>query len=196
LDIQQPVELTLEEAYGGTARTLELLGQETCPTCGGTGEIAGATCHTCRGAGAIQRPRRIEAKIPAGETTGSKVRIVGEGQAAPGGRRKGDLLLVVTVRPHPRFERKGDDLHMEIDVPATLPVLGGEVEAPTLTGRVMLKVPPLTQNGRIFRLGGLGMPRLGKGGKGDLYARIRVRLPEQLDEKQRKLFEELQASGV
>ncbi len=99
-DIQQPVEVTLEEAYHGTARTLELLSQEPCPTCGGKGEIAGATCHTCGGYGEVQRPRRIEVKIPAGVTTGSKVRVGGEGQPGIGGGKKGDLLLVVTVRPH------------------------------------------------------------------------------------------------
>ena len=100
------------------------------------------------------------------------------------------------MRPHPRFERKGDDLYEDVDVPVTTAVLGGEVEVPTMTAKVMLKIPPLTQNGKLFKLGGLGMPQLKGGGKGDLYARVRVRLPEQLDDKQRELFEELSAAGV
>jgi molecular chaperone DnaJ len=195
-DIQQPVEVTLEEAYHGTTRTLQLLTSEPCPTCGGAGEIAGATCHTCGGYGELQRPRKLEVKIPTGVATGSKVRVAGEGQDGSGGGKKGDLLLVVTVRPHPRFDRKGDDLHEEIEVPLTVAVLGGETEVPTVTAKVMLKVPPLTQNGRVFKLGGLGMPRLGKEGKGDLHAKVRVRVPTELDEKQRKLFEELSATGV
>ena len=195
-DIQQPIDVTLEEAFHGTARTIEMVATEVCPTCGGSGEIAGATCHTCQGAGMVQRPRRIEVKIPAGVTTGSKVRIAKEGQAGAGGGQKGDLLLVVTVRPHPRFERKGDDLYEDVEVPVTTAVLGGEAEVPTMTARVMLKIPPLTQNGKSFKLSGLGMPHLGRDGKGDLYARIRVRLPESVDDTQRTLFEQLRSAGV
>ncbi len=195
-DIQQPVDITLEEAYHGTSRTIEMLAPEPCPTCGGSGDIAGATCHMCGGHGQVQRPRRIEVKIPAGVATGSKVRVAREGQPGMGGAPKGDLLLVVSVRLHPQFERKGDDLVTDIDVPLTVAVLGGEVEVPTVTAKVMLKVPPLTQNGRIFKLGGLGMPRLNKEGKGDLHARLRVKLPETIDDKQKQLFEELSAAGV
>jgi DnaJ-class molecular chaperone len=195
-DVQQPVEVTLEEAYHGTMRTLQLLTSEPCSTCGGAGEIAGATCHACGGYGELQRPRTLEVKIPAGVTNGSKVRIAREGQQGTGGGKKGDLLLVVSVRPHARFERKGDDLHEEIDVPVSVAVLGGETEVPTMTAKVMLKIPALTQNGRVFKLGGLGMPKLGKDGKGDLYAKVRVKLPAELDDKQRQLFEELRAAGV
>ncbi len=195
-DIQQPIDITLEEAYHGTTRTIEMLGLEPCPTCGGTGEIAGATCHMCGGHGQVQKPRRIEVKIPAGVATGAKVRVAKEGQPGMGGGAKGDLLLVVTVRTQSRFERKGDDLITEIEVPLTTAVLGGEAEVPTVTAKVMLKIPPLTQNGRAFKLGGLGMPHLNKEGRGDLHARVRVKLPEQLDEKQKALFEELSAAGV
>ncbi len=195
-DVQQPVDVRLEEAFHGTTRTLEMLATEECPTCGGAGEIAGATCHTCGGTGAVQRPRRVEVKIPAGVTNGSKVRMSGEGQAGIGGGQKGDLLLVITVRSHTRFERRGDDLHEDIDVPLTMAVLGGEAEVPTMTAKVMLKIPPLTQNGRVFKLTGLGMPKLGKEGRGDLHAKVRVKLPEQLDDNQRKLVEELAATGM
>jgi DnaJ-class molecular chaperone len=195
-DVQQPVEITLEEAYHGTARMLQLYGSEPCPTCGGAGEIAGATCHTCGGYGEVQTPRRIEVKIPAGVTNGSKVRVAGEGLPGLGGEKKGELLLVVIVRPHALLERRGDDLHEEIDVPLTTAVLGGETEVPTMTAKVMLKVPPMTQNGRVFKLGGLGMPRLGKEGKGDLHAKVRVQLPAELSGEQKRLFEELAAAGV
>lgn len=195
-DVQQPTEITLEEAFHGTTRTLELVSQEACTTCGGTGEVAGAVCHVCAGAGAIRKPRRLEVKIPAGVATGAKVKVAGEGQPGAGGGKKGDLLLVVSVRPHQRFERKGDDLYVDVDVPMTTAVLGGEAEVPTVTAKVMLKIPPLTQNGKLFKLGGLGMPRMKGGGKGDLYARVRARLPEKLDEGQKDLFEKLSASGV
>jgi len=195
-DIQSPVEVTLEEAYHGTTRTLQLMGNERCATCGGTGEIAGAVCHVCDGSGTVTRPRRLEVKIPAGVANGSKVRIAGEGQPGSGGGKPGDLILVVSVRPHARFERKGDDLYEDVEVPLTTAVLGGEVEVPTVTGKVMLKIPPLTQNGRVFRLAGLGMPRLGKQGKGDLHARVRVRVPAELSQEQRELFDRLRATGV
>ena len=195
-DVTHAVEVTLEEAYHGTERTLELLTREACPTCGGAGDVAGATCHICGGHGEVQRPRRLEVKIPAGVASGAKVRVAKEGQPGTGGAAKGDLLLAITVRPHPRFERKGDDLVEEIDVPLTVAVLGGETEVPTVTAKVMLKVPPLTQNGRAFKLAGLGMPRLGKEGRGDLHARVRIRLPDRLDEQQRQLFEQLAAAGV
>ncbi len=195
-DIQQPVQVSLDEAYHGSTRTLELLAQEPCPTCGGSGQIAGATCHTCQGHGQVQRPRRLEVKIPPGVSTGSKIRVAKEGQPGMGGGARGDLLLVVTVPPHPKFERKGDDLYEDVDVPLTTAVLGGEVEVRTVTAKVMLKIPPMTQNGRLFKLAGLGMPHLNKAGKGDLHARVRIRLPERLSDEQQKLFEDLRAAGV
>jgi DnaJ-class molecular chaperone len=139
-------------------------------------------------------PRRLEVKIPAGVQTGSRVRVAGEG--LPEGGRKGDLFLVVDVLPHERFERKGDDLHAEIDVPLSDAVLGGEVTVEAMGRKVALKVPPLTQNGRVIRLAGLGMPKLGAEKKGDLYVRVRVKLPEKLDGDSKKLFEELKALGI
>jgi DnaJ-class molecular chaperone len=170
LNVEQPVQVSLEEAYAGTVRTL-LMGAEN----GGT-------------------PRRLEVKIPAGVQTGSRVRVAGEG--LPEGGRKGDLFLVVDVLPHERFERKGDDLHAEIDVPLSDAVLGGEVTVEAMGRKVALKVPPLTQNGRVIRLAGLGMPKLGAEKKGDLYVRVRVKLPEKLDGDSKKLFEELKALGI
>lgn len=194
--IEQRVEITLEEAFRGTTRTLQLALEEQCPTCGGHGEIAGATCHVCQGQGAVLKPRRIEVKIPAGVETGSRVRVAGEGQPGIAGGPRGDLYLTVQVRPHERFERKGADLYTEVEVPLTDAVLGAEAEVPTLTGKVALKVPPLTQNGKVFRLAHLGMPRLHGGDRGHLYVRLKVRLPEKISEKERRLFEQLRAAGV
>jgi DnaJ-class molecular chaperone len=148
-------------------------------------------CHVCEGLGSRIELRRIEVKIPAGVQEGSRVRIAGKGQPGINGGPNGDLYLVISVKPNERFERRGDDLYEEVAVPLTEAVLGGEVEVPTMRGRVMLSVPPETQNGRTFRLAGLGMPHLNGGGKGDLYAKVRVVLPTNLDERGRKLFEEL-----
>jgi DnaJ-class molecular chaperone len=121
------------------------------------------------------------------------VRVAGEGSPSgrPGGPR-GDLYLAVRVRPHTRFERRGDDLLADVEVPLTDAVLGGEVTVQTIAGRrVAIAVRPLTQNGRQIRLHGLGMPRPGGKGHGDLYARVRVVLPERLSDRERKLFEQL-----
>jgi DnaJ-class molecular chaperone len=191
-DLETPVEVTLEEAYRGTARTISVQGAEICPTCGGAGEVGSATCHTCGGAGQVARTRRLEVQIPAGVRTGSRVRVAGEGSPGVAGGPAGDLYLVVNVAPHPRFERKGDNLYTDIEVPLVDAVLGGEVQMPTLDGRVALRIPELTQNGRQIRLAGKGMPRLGDPAKrGDLYARVQVRLPERLTAEERQLFERL-----
>jgi molecular chaperone DnaJ len=195
-NVEQAIEVTLEEAFHGTKRTLQLRSQEACATCGGSGELAGAICHVCEGAGATTKPRRLEVSVPAGVDTGSRVRIAGEGENGLGGSPKGDLLLVVKVRPHATFERKGADLHVDVDVPVTTAVLGGEVEVPTVTGSVMLKVPELSQNGKNFRLAGLGMPRLKGNERGDLLAKLRVKLPDSLGERDREHFNELRKAGV
>jgi DnaJ-class molecular chaperone len=193
--VEQRIDVTLEEAFRGASRTLQLAAEEPCATCGGSGEIANAVCHECQGRGVMLKSRRIEVKIPAGVDTGSRIRIAGEGGAGMDGRG-GDLYLVVSVAPHPHFERKGADLYSDIDIPLTAAVLGTETEVPTLTSKVMLTIPPLTQNGKTFRLTGLGMPKLKGSGRGNLFARLRVKLPEKLDERSRELFEQLKEAGV
>ena len=186
---EAPVEISLEEAYTGTARVFEINSQERCPTCGGSGEVAGAVCHTCQGQGAVMKPHRIEAKIPPGIADGARVRIRGDSI--------GDVYLRVKVRPHERFERRGDDLYTEVEVPLSVAVLGGEARVKTLKGEVALTIPRLTQNGKTFRLRGLGMPHHnGNSKRGDLYAKAKVVLPEKLSAKEEKLFEELKALGA
>jgi DnaJ-class molecular chaperone len=193
-DIETPVEVSLEEAYHGTTRTVNLQSPETCKTCGGTGEVAGAICHTCEGMGTVTRPRRLEVRIPAGVKTGSRVRVAGEGRPGAGKGAAGDLYLVATVLPHSRFERKGDDLVVDIDVPVLDAVLGGEVTVPLIEGRVALRIPELTQNGRQIRLAGKGMPVLGSTDKrGDLFVRVRVQLPDKLTAEEREHFEAMRA---
>jgi DnaJ-class molecular chaperone len=196
-NIETPVQVTLEEAYHGTARTLQFDSVQACATCSGTGESSGSICPTCGGTGQVARPRRIEVKVPAGVATGSRVRIAGEGHPGMGGGPKGDLYLQVTVANHPRFERKGDDLYVDVDVPIVDAVLGGEVEVPTIDGRVALRIKELTQNGASVRLAGKGMPRLGKSSeRGDMFARVRVAVPRSLTDEQRALFEQLREPGT
>lgn len=195
-DIESPVELSLEEAFHGTTRTVQLEGPEACTTCGGSGQVAGAICHACEGAGQVLRQRRLEVKVPPGVKTGSRVRVAGEGRPGIGGGPPGDLYLVTTVKENARFERKGDDLYLDVTVPYTDAVLGGEVEVQMMDGRVALKVPELTQNGRQIRLAGKGMPLLGKAGRGDLFVRVRVLMPEKLTPEERDHFEALRKLGA
>ena len=190
-DVEQPVEVTLEEAYGGTTRVLELSRGGVCATCGGNGVVYGAVCAACRGSGTLQRVRRLEGKIPPGVTDGSRVRVRGEGNPGMMRGAPGDLYMVVSGRPHERFQRKGDDLYVDIPVPLDNAVLGGEVEVQTLKGRIALNIPPETQNGQTFRLAGQGMPHLGGGGSGDLFARVQVVLPKSLSAREREIFQEL-----
>lgn len=192
-NVQHMAEVTLAEAYRGTTRELNMQTEEPCSTCGGSGRLVGAVCHVCQGSGVTMRSRRLEVKIPPGVSDGSRVRVAGEGPrpSGRGGGARGDLYLVVSVRPHERFSRRGDDLHTEVEVPLLDAVLGGEVAVSTLKGKAMLKIPPLTQNGRVFRLAGLGMPHLGSSAKGDLFAKVEVILPADLSPEERELFEKL-----
>ena len=122
---------------------------------------------------------------------GSKVRVAGKGQPGYNGGTSGDLFLKVTVRHHDKFERHGDNLHESIDVPLKDALLGGEVQVPTLKGKLALKIPAETQNGKVFRLTGQGMPHLGKSTRGDLLAKVNVVLPVKLTEKEKEFFRHL-----
>jgi curved DNA-binding protein len=159
-DIEQEVEVSLEEAFRGAQRLMELDGS------------------------------RLEVKIPAGVKTGSKVRVAGEGLPAGRGAVRGDIYLLIKVLPHPTFERRGDDLHCEVAVDMFTALLGGEVRVPTLSGPLALRVPAGTQAGRTFRLTGQGMPRLRSDQRGDLYAKVRITLPEKLEEREVQLVRE------
>ncbi|MEO6198079.1 MAG: J domain-containing protein [Dehalococcoidia bacterium] len=193
-NVEYATEITLEEAFHGTTRTVSLRTEEPCTTCGASGEIANAVCHTCGGAGAVVHPKRIEVKIPAGARDGTRVRIAREGSAGQGGGPRGDLYVVTRVRPHSRFERKGDNLIEDVPVHVEDAVLGGEVEVETIDGKhIAVTVPPMTQNGRQIRLKGLGMPSLDARKKGDLIARIRLVIPDDITDDERELYEQLRA---
>lgn len=164
-DIEHPVDVSLAEAYMGATRLLQMEGLDN---------------------------RRLEVKIPAGVKDGSRVRIAGEGAPGIGGGPKGDLYLVISVHPDPTFDRKGDDLYVEVPVPLQLLMLGGEIHVPTPKGtKLALKIPSETQNGKQFRLGRQGMPKLQGGGSGDLYAKVKAVLPTNLSKREKELFEEL-----
>ncbi len=190
-DIESQVEVSLEEAYSGTSRLLNLQAEEACPACGGSGRTQRTLCSTCRGGGTVLRSKQLEVKIPPGVKTGSRIRIAGQGGPGSGGPA-GDLYLVMTVKPHALFERQGDNLVTPVPVPLLTAVLGGVVHVPTPRGtRLELKIPPETQNGRLLKLTGQGMPRLEKAGKGDLLVKVNVQLPAGLSEAEKELFQKL-----
>ncbi len=191
-DVEQPVEITLREAYSGAKRLYTINQPEICLTCSGTGKFSGRTCAVCGGSGMIERERRITVSIPAGVDTGTRVRVAGEGQPTPNNGARGDLYLKVTVRPDPQYERRGDDLVLEAHAPLTTVVLGGELPVSLIDGkRITLTIPPETQNGRVFRVAGKGMPKLNGSGHGNLLVRVMATLPDRLTDHERQLFEEL-----
>ena len=188
-DLETPVEVTFEEAYSGTSRMISFQVEETCATCRGTGRIQGVPCSVCRGAGVVPNMKRLEVKIPAGVNTGSRVRVAGQGQPGVGGA--GDLYLNITVLPNPNFEREDSNIQTTVNVPLSVAILGGEIQVPTPKGKLALKVPPETQNGRVFRLAGQGMPKPGSSLRGDLLVKINVVLPTGLSEREKELFRRL-----
>jgi molecular chaperone DnaJ len=192
-DIESTVEVSLEEAYHGSKRVIQLQTEEPCTACGGTGRVGNRVCTMCNGAGGKIIPKRLEVKIPAGVRDGSRIRIAGEGVSGRAGGKKGDLYLVAKVLPHKLFERKGDDLYTEVSVPLATVMLGGEVGLPTLKGNLSLKIPPETQNGRVFRMAGKGMPQLGNSKYGNMFAKVKVVLPTNLTGEEKKLFERLRS---
>jgi DnaJ-class molecular chaperone len=190
-DIEHPIEVTLEEAYHGASRIIRMQVEVPCQVCAGTGVIQNRHCSACGGSGRMINPRKLEVKIPPGVKDGSRIRMAGEGRAGYGGGPKGDLHLVVSIKPHKLFERKNGDLYVEVSVPLTTAVLGGEIDIPTLKGKLALKIPPETQNGRLFRLTGQGMPNLSGSNKGNLFAKIKVILPTNLNQKEMEIFKQL-----
>ncbi len=192
-DIESPIEVSLEETYHGSTRIIQFQTAEPCTACGGTSRVGNRVCTICNGTGGKVIPKRLEVKIPVGVRDGSRIRIAGEGGPGRAGGSKGDLYLVAKVLPHNLFERKGDDLYTEVSVPLATAMLGGEVRLPTLNGNLSLKIPAETQNGKVFRLAGKGMPQLGNNKYGNMFAKIKVVLPTNLTDEERKVFEKLRS---
>lgn len=170
-----------------------------CDVCGGAGEIITDPCPECRGNGRVEGQQTIQVKVPAGIEDGSRLRLMGEGEAGISGGPAGDLYVVISIRPHPLFrERDGRDLYCQVPVPFVVATLGGEVEAPTLEGAVTVRVPEGTQSGKTIRLRGKGLPPLQPRAdagqlermRGDVYVEFFVEVPTQLTDRQRELLEE------
>ncbi|MEQ4675710.1 molecular chaperone DnaJ [Providencia vermicola] len=164
--------------------------QQPCPTCHGRGKVIKDPCNKCHGHGRVERYKTLSVKIPAGVDTGDRVRLSGEGEAGENGAPAGDLFVQVHVLPHNIFERDGNNLHCEVPINFADAALGGEIEVPTLDGRVKLKIPAETQTGKIFRMKGKGVKSVRGGLQGDLMCHIVVETPVKLNEKQKALLKE------
>jgi molecular chaperone DnaJ len=166
----------------------------TCPACQGAGQIVKERCPECRGQGRLEREKTIELRIPPGVDTGTRLRVAGEGEPGPNGGPPGDLYVVLEVKEHQFFERRGADLYCTIPLSIAQASLGTELQVPGLNGEEKLKIPEGTQSGAVFRLKGRGLADPRGGGKGDLYYHVRVLTPTRLTRDQRKLIEQLGAT--
>ncbi len=168
--------------------------QQTCPTCSGKGKIISDPCRKCHGQGRVEKSKTLSVKIPAGVDTGDRIRLSGEGEAGEMGAPAGDLYVQVHIKEHPIFKRDGNNLYCEVPLSFTRAALGGDIEVPTLDGKVKLKIGAETQTGKMFRLRGKGVKSVRGGGIGDLMCKVVVETPVNLTSKQKELLEELDKS--
>ncbi|HEX4519084.1 MAG TPA: molecular chaperone DnaJ [Gaiellaceae bacterium] len=165
--------------------------QQPCPTCRGNGTIVDTPCPTCHGAGRERRTKRYTVRIPAGVKDGTKIKLKGKGEAGWGGAPAGDLYVITRVEPSKLYERRGDDLVLDVPITYSEAALGATVEIPTPEGRVSLKVPGGSQDGKMLRVKGRGSPKLNGSGRGDLLARLKVAVPSKLSKAEREALENL-----
>jgi molecular chaperone DnaJ len=186
------------QACGGRGQLVYQQGfftvNRTCPACQGAGQIVKERCADCRGQGRIERERTIELRIPPGVDTGTRLRVQGEGEPGPNGGPAGDLYVVLEVKEHKFFERRGADLYCTVPLSIAQATLGTELQVPGLNGEETLKIPEGTQGGAVFRLKGKGLPDPHGGGRGDLYFHVRVLTPTKLTREERNLMEQLHAT--
>jgi len=163
--------------------------RQVCPTCGGAGQVIEKPCTKCGGEARVTETSNLKVKIPAGVDTGSRLRSAGKGEAGILGGQSGDLYIVVHVKDHKIFERRNDNLYLDMKIPFTLAALGGTLEVPTLTDKGSIKVPPGTQSGTTFRLKGKGMPHLRGSGTGDQMVKVAIDVPKKLSSEERSALE-------
>mgnify|MGYP001206618775 CR=1 FL=1 len=172
-----------------------IVNRRICPTCSGSGKIIRERCGVCNGTGKVKKRRKIHIKIPAGIDDGAQLRVPNEGESGVRGGPPGDLYIVVNVKSHEFFERDGNDIYCEVPITFAQAALGDEIEVPTLTGKVKLKIPAGTQTHTYFRLKGHGVPHVRGIGQGDQHVKVVVVTPTKLTEKQRELLREFARLG-
>jgi DnaJ-class molecular chaperone len=190
-DAAAEIHITLREAVQGGRARLTLQREGACRQCGGQGLSGGGICPACTGRGAVLLPEDIEVNIPAGVQQGSRIRLQGKGGAPGRSRQPGDLYLSVNIQDDRSFHLRGRNIHTEVPLTASEAALGAEVDVPTVTGRVRMRIPPETQNGTTFRLKGKGLPALGRHPAGDQIVTVRIVIPSNLSAREKELYHEL-----
>jgi len=190
-DLETNIELGLRDLYEGGKKSISLQIEDVCPRCHGAGTEAGHLCPRCHGTGQVLALKKFEVTIPKGIAENQRIRLAAQGGAGINGGPSGDLYLVVKSPDDPLYRRKGDDLYVDLPVSIYDLVLGGDVTVPTLGGQVAMSIPQGTQNNRLLRLSGKGMPHVKGDGAGDQYVRLIGQLPQKLSDKEKKLFKEL-----
>ncbi len=170
--------------------------RQTCPVCGGEGQMVKHPCGTCHGSGRVKEQKRLTLKIPRGVDTGSRLRLTGKGEGGGRGGPAGDLYVIIHVRKHDLFERQGDDLICRVFLPFDIAALGGDIQVPTIDGYAKLRISPGTEGGRTFRLRGKGMPSVDGYGHGDLHVQVMPEVPVKLSSRQKKALKEFQEGSV
>jgi molecular chaperone DnaJ len=183
-DLEHQVEIDLLDALRGVTMPVTVRRPVPCATCHGTGRVGRKACTTCSGTGVVEKRERLQVKIPAGVADGARVRVSGKGGTGRGGGAAGDLYFVVKVRPHPRIQREGKDLTLEVPVTVSEAMLGATITVPTPQGPIKLKIPPGSQGGQRLRVPGRGSPDPKGGPAGDLYVRLMVQVPTQAEREQ------------
>jgi molecular chaperone DnaJ len=198
-DVEVDVHIPFEDALQGAQVTIPVeleLACQPCPRCHGRGSIVEKPCPTCNGSGRERRTKRYTVKIPAGVKDGTRIKLKGKGEAGYGGAPSGDLYVVTRVAPSKIYERRGDDLIVIVPVLYTTAALGGKVEVQTPDGAVQLKIPSGSEDGKLLRIKGRGVPHLNGEGRGDVLARIKIEVPKKMNKKQREALEALQQAGA
>ncbi len=190
-DLETTIDLTLREAYVGGPKSVSLQIDDACPRCHGSGVLGNRICPQCHGTGRSLQSKKFDVTIPRGIRDGQRIRLAGQGGAGSGGGPNGDLFLIATIKTDPTYERRGDDLYVDLEVRLYDLILGSEIRVPTLSGDVTMTIRPGTQNNKRLRLTGKGMPKIKGGGFGDEFVRIVAVLPTELDDRDRALFEQL-----
>jgi len=192
-DLETTLDLTLGEAYSGGKKSVALQIENVCPKCGGSGTQNARVCPECGGRGRVLQTKRFDVTIPKGVREGQRIRLAGQGAAGANNGPRGDLYLIAHFPNDQKWERRGDDLYIDLPVSIYDLVLGGDVAVPTMNGEVSMTVPAGTPSNKFMRLGGKGMPKLKSDAHGDEYVRLIGTLPTDLSDKEKKLFRELSA---
>lgn len=190
-DVEAETTIEFRDAIHGTTLQLSAPRQKECPTCGGTGNVSNRVCSTCRGSGVVADTAATKVKVPAGVRDGQKIRVRGQGSPGHGGGPAGDLFVTVRVRPHPFFERRGDDIHIEVPITIGEAINGAEISVPTIHGPTRAKIPAGTQGGQTFRISGKGIHRKEK--NGDHYYKVQIVIPKSLSDDARAAAASLDA---